>query len=56
MTGKQTFKPGDRVTDRDGFDGVVVDVTYYQGREWNDVRFSGGDAVRYPEDLNMTAI
>ena len=45
------FKRGDRVVDRDGFKGTVMRVTEWEGSRWYDVRFSGGQAVRYDSDL-----
>ncbi len=47
----QNFKVGDKVVDRDGFNGVVTKVTHFGGSHWYDVRFSRGEAVRYESDL-----
>jgi hypothetical protein len=52
------FKQGDKVVDRDGFEGVVVLVTEWEGSRWYDVRiFDGsrrvGEAVRYDADLTL---
>lgn len=47
------FKLTDRVVDRDGFKGTVVNVTEWEGSVWYDVRLPGGVAVRYDSDLAM---
>ena len=45
------FTVGTKVRDRDGFCGVIVEVTHFDGSVWYDVRFNRGEAVRYPDDL-----
>lgn len=42
---------GTRVTDRDGFTGVVIRVTRHGDSLWYDVRFPSGVAVRFPSEL-----
>lgn len=50
-----SFKVGDRVVDRDGFEGVVSEVVHWNGSHWYDVRLPGGLAVRYDNDLRSRA-
>lgn len=47
------FQVTDRVQDRDGFQGTIVRVTEWEGSVWYDVRFAGGEAVRYDSDLTL---
>jgi hypothetical protein len=49
------FQVGDRVIDRDGFPGVIREITHFDGGHWYDVRLSGGLAVRYESDLKPDA-
>ena len=51
---RDIFKVGDRVVDRDGYEGTVVNVTEWNGSRWYDVRFGfAGVAVRYDGDLHL---
>jgi hypothetical protein len=50
------FKVGDKVVDRGGYRGSIVQVTEWRGSRWYDVRImdgcrSLGVAVRYDGDL-----
>jgi hypothetical protein len=47
------FKRGDKVVDGDGFKGFITKVTHWEGSVWYDVRFPGGEAVRYNDDLTL---
>lgn len=52
------FKYGDRVMDRDGYQGIVQRVTEWKGSTWYDVRVIDGcrivgEAVRYDSDLRL---
>jgi len=47
------FQTSDRVIDRSGFRGTVVNVTELEGSVWYDVRFDRGVAVRYDADLSL---
>ena len=54
------FKIGDKVTDKDGFQGYITRITEHDECHWYDVRFySGqrivGEAVRYEADLIYTS-
>lgn len=42
---------GTRVTDRDGFEGTINNITHHAGSFWYDVRFERGVAVRYASDI-----
>lgn len=50
---EQLFKLTDRVVDRDGYTGTIVNVTEWRGSVWYDVRFGNGVAVRYNSDLKI---
>jgi len=45
------FKIGDQVVDRDGYAGRITNITNFDGARWYDVRFAGGEAVRFDDDL-----
>jgi hypothetical protein len=45
------FHVGDKVVDRDEFKGTITKITVWEGSVWYDVKFPGGDAVRYTGDL-----
>lgn len=49
----EALKVGAKVIDRDGFRGTITQVTDWRGSRWYDVRFPGGGAVRYDQDLTV---
>lgn len=54
MKTDKIMKVGDKVVDRDGFQGVIVGQTVCKGAVWYfDVRFDRGVAVRFPNDLSF---
>lgn len=50
------FSKGDKVRDRDGFEGVITLVTHFDGSVWYDVHFGRGEAVRYDADLTLIEV
>ena len=47
------FNRGDLVKDRDGYKGTITKVTEWEGSTWYDVRFVGGEAVRFERDIML---
>jgi len=55
MTKPAALQIGTKITDRDGFAGIVRKVTEWNGSRWYDVRFQGGEGVRYDADIARVA-
>jgi len=47
------YRVGDRITDRDGYTGTIREVHHFKGSTWYDVRFLGGEAVRYDTEIRL---
>ena len=48
---RQDFAVGDKVADRDGYTGTIVNVTVYKDSLWYTVRLNAGDVVRFNSEL-----
>lgn len=46
---------GTKVIDRAGYTGTIRKVVEWKGDRWYEVRFAGGEAVRYDSDLQVLA-